>query len=74
MQPQAGVKQERPSAKAIVLERGVDAIIFVISTLAIAIPFFILSSPIGAVFVFLAFSGAALIMRAISTLTRISLP
>jgi membrane protein YdbS with pleckstrin-like domain len=62
MQPQAGVRQERPSAKAIVLERGFDTIIVLASVLAVAVPFYFLSPTVGAIFVFLAFIGAGLIV------------
>jgi membrane protein YdbS with pleckstrin-like domain len=65
MQPQIPLRQERPSAPAILLERGFDAIVVLVAILAIALPFYFLSSMIGALFVLLVLIGAALIvMRA----------
>jgi membrane protein YdbS with pleckstrin-like domain len=61
MQSQIPLLQGRPSATAILLERGFDAFVVLVAILAIAVPFYALSSAMGALFALLALFGFGLI-------------
>ncbi len=58
----ATIRQERPSATAIIANRGLDAVVVFLGILVVALPFFAMVREIGIAFVILGFVGALLIL------------
>ncbi len=58
----ATIRRERPSATAIIANRGVDAVIILVGCLIIAFPFFMMVREIGIAFIILGIVGALLIV------------